>query len=52
MYELMNKPFTEMRHLTKKFVMLPQAINGLHLYAYMNKVEDFDNAVEEGINYL
>ena len=52
MYELINKPYKEMKYLAQKFVMLPIAINALHMYAYMNQVDSFEKAVEDGMYYL
>ena len=52
MYALVNKPYSEMKDLMKTYVILPKAVNGLHIYAYYNHAVDFENAVEDGVYYL
>ena len=52
MHGLVNKPYSETKDLLKQYIILPKAVNGLHIYAYMNRAKDFESAVEDGLNYL
>ena len=53
MYAFLNQPYSNTREIMNTFILLPEKVNALHIYAFKNDAASFEEAaMNGGVEYL